>query len=512
MGAMVTFLVDDVAPATTRLPTRQLGELWRDTLALGGDPVTPVIHHGATHPLLAAVGTAFAQHRPLILSPDVVWLTIAQGVAQHVRLNAKALRPRLVRHAGRKPLVVSWGGDMPTDPEAWAAIVTAFRGRLADEIGGGRAALFECDFSTSTDVERVASQIVLLDAYSPYFSLWMTCVCGIPSITLTGTVADWQRIRERIDVIAELDLAAWCRSLVPIADQFVRAATGDVDVAFWRRVYNPADAYGGAVITGWITRLYPYVKVAGAVNLPNPMLALPINEPRGIEPNKHYDGPGLRSDMVPSTRSRVRVHIVNGSSTPHSVALEAGVVAVAQEPDLALRPLIAWRLAPGTVEMEDVVDRILADRRTVMVEAHGKRRHLEGPAEVIALYQRIETATLFESPHAWRIRAPEDHLQLQMKAGHPVYCIIDLPDGRRIGHRSDPRTGAARWYLCTVDDPSLDESRNRTAERQKISKAAMIDLGDSLTAILDAALDADGAIDDRGVIAPGVAQPRPSAP
>jgi fructose-1,6-bisphosphatase/inositol monophosphatase family enzyme len=72
---------------------------------------------------------------------------------------------------------------------------------------------------------------------------------GIPSITLTGTVADWQQIRERVDVIAELDLAAWCRSLAPIADRFVRAAAGDVDVAFWRRIYNPADAYGGEVIS-----------------------------------------------------------------------------------------------------------------------------------------------------------------------------------------------------------------------------------------------------------------------
>jgi hypothetical protein len=486
---MVMFQVDEVQAATTRLPTRRLGELWGDTLVFGGDPATPVIDHGDTHPLLAAVGIAFAQHRPLILSPDVVWLTIAQGVAQHVRLNAEALRSRLVRHTGRKPLVVEWDGDMPTDSAEWAAVIAAFRSRLTDEIGGGRAALFECDFSTSTDVERVASQIVLLDAYSPYFSLWLTCICGIPSITLTGTVADWRRIRERIDVIAELDLAVWCRSLAPIADQFVRAAAGDVDVAFWRRIYNPDDAYGGEVISGWITRLYPYVKGNGAVDVPNPMLALPIDEPRRIKPGKHYSGPGLRSDSVPSTRSRVRIHLVNGSSTPGSVALEAGVVAIAQEPDLALRPLIAWRLARGTVEIEEVVDRVLADRRTTVVEARGQRYELEGPAEVIALYRRLEAATLFEPSHAWRIRAPWEHHRLEMKGREQVCCLIDLPDGRRVGYRSDPRTDLIRWYLCKPGE----------------SKAATIDLGTSLAAILDAALDADGAINDRGVIAPGVA-------
>jgi Domain of unknown function (DUF4419) len=35
-----------------------------------------------------------------VLSPDAVWLTIAQGVAQHVRMNAEELRPRLVNHGG----------------------------------------------------------------------------------------------------------------------------------------------------------------------------------------------------------------------------------------------------------------------------------------------------------------------------------------------------------------------------------------------------------------------------
>jgi hypothetical protein len=48
---------------------------------------------------------------------------------------------------------------------------------------------------------------------------------------------------------SELDLAQWCRSLIPIIEHFAQAAEGDADVAFWRRIYNPIDAYGGLVIT-----------------------------------------------------------------------------------------------------------------------------------------------------------------------------------------------------------------------------------------------------------------------
>jgi hypothetical protein len=92
-------------------------------------------------------------------------------------------------------------------------------------------------------------------------------------------------------VIAGLGLKTWCRSLAPITDQFARAAQGDVDVAFWRRIYNPADAYGGEVITGWAARLYPYLE-AGAVSWPNPLLDLPVGEPRDLTPHGHmgYDG------------------------------------------------------------------------------------------------------------------------------------------------------------------------------------------------------------------------------
>ncbi|MEU4222037.1 DUF4419 domain-containing protein [Actinoplanes sp. NPDC026623] len=107
---MARFAVDDVVPVVEALPTRALGELFADALAIGGDPVLPVLTPDGVHPLLSAVGRAFAEHRPLVLTPDAVWLTIAQGVAQHVRLNAEQLRPRLVSHAGRKRLEVVHDG------------------------------------------------------------------------------------------------------------------------------------------------------------------------------------------------------------------------------------------------------------------------------------------------------------------------------------------------------------------------------------------------------------------
>jgi hypothetical protein len=58
------------------------------------------------HPLALAVDLAFREHRPLVLTPDAVWLCLAQSLAVHVDLHAEQLRPMLVRHQGQLALDV----------------------------------------------------------------------------------------------------------------------------------------------------------------------------------------------------------------------------------------------------------------------------------------------------------------------------------------------------------------------------------------------------------------------
>ena len=171
-------------------------------------------------------------------SPDATWLTVAEGFAQHVRKNAAALRSRLVAHQGNERIEVAWDGPMPSDAAGWTAAVELFRNALTAHIGDGRARLLECDFSTTGEVERTASRIVLMDAYSPYFDYFIICVCGIPSITLLGTVDDWRRIRARIHVLDEFDCGFWTASLAPYFDEFVAAAEGNARPEFWKRIYR----------------------------------------------------------------------------------------------------------------------------------------------------------------------------------------------------------------------------------------------------------------------------------
>ena len=489
---MVTFGVDDVIPATGLLPSQPLGEVFGDALVVGGDPTLRVLVPDGVHPLLDAVGRAFADHRRLVLSPDAVWLTIAQGVAQHLRLNAETLRSQLVSHAGRKRLSVVLDGPAPRDADGWRDLVEMFHKLLAAEIRD--ADMFECDFSTSTDVERVAGHVVLLDAYSSYFALWLQFVCGIPSITLTGTVEDWQKIRRRVDVIAGFGLRTWCLSLAPIADQFVRAASGQVDTAFWRRIYSPADAYGGDVITGWAARLYPYLVDGGVQSRPNPLLELPIDEPRDVTVDgMGYRGPGVRSDAVPATLSRVTINVndrVGGDN--RVVALHAGLVGVAQDHDGALRPVAGWRLVPAVVEIDDVIDRICRDH--VVAPPEPTPPLYEAPAEAVALYRRIGSASLFDG--SWRLLPVTEHRHVWRGPGHrPIETVIDLADGRSISAVPDHETQTTHWAICRVEQVTADRPDQSDRGYRLVGDPADVPVyGTSLALLLDAALDSGGDI------------------
>lgn len=56
--------------------------------------------------LARAVHSAFYDHFPLRLSPDAIWITIAQGFANHVSENAEALRSKFVQFKGQEVITV----------------------------------------------------------------------------------------------------------------------------------------------------------------------------------------------------------------------------------------------------------------------------------------------------------------------------------------------------------------------------------------------------------------------
>jgi len=260
---MVTFRVSDVAYETSRLSltsaASRLGQLgWKNPEAqhVGA---TELVDGPPVHPLVLAVHLAFAEHRPLVLTPDAVWLCIGQSLATHIELHAETLRARLVRHAGQINLDVRRDDFRLGDPNNdWPAAVDGLVAQIRDHIGG-RANIFLADFSTTGPLDRTASQIALMGAMREYFSYSITTLCGIPEITLAGTPEDWASMRRRVDAVREFDLGWWADILDPILGQLEATARGKIDREFWRRLYKSEDQSGGERAFGWLNALFAYV-------------------------------------------------------------------------------------------------------------------------------------------------------------------------------------------------------------------------------------------------------------
>jgi hypothetical protein len=106
------------------------------------------------HGLIRAVHTAYALHYPLVLSPDVVWLAIAQGFAQHVNVHTERLRGKFVRHAGQATLRIQRDDFVKGSPNnRWPEVFSSLSEHGAAHIGRQRD-LVVCDFSTTGPTER----------------------------------------------------------------------------------------------------------------------------------------------------------------------------------------------------------------------------------------------------------------------------------------------------------------------------------------------------------------------
>lgn len=226
------------------------------------------------HPVVAAVFLAFNDHRPLVLSPDMIWLLICQGVANHVNVYAEKLRSRFVRHQGKARIEVRRDNFIKGSRDnPWGDVIDEFSLRIEEHIGPAHD-LFVPHFSTTTPTDRIAAEIVLFDAVQSYFEFVVNTICGIPAITLEGTVEDWQALADQAQAFAQFELDWWLNPLQPILQEFVAAARGDVNRDFWESIYRFNSFSGGAAITGWITAFFPYFKDQhGNAREKNPWLA-----------------------------------------------------------------------------------------------------------------------------------------------------------------------------------------------------------------------------------------------
>ncbi len=343
---MITFAVSDVRLGEGRLPVTtiqaSLRERTRRVFEASACNLTDLIE-SATHGFIAAAHTAFDQHRPLVLSPDDVWLCLAQGFATHVNLHAEALRERLVSHDGKELIIVTRDDFVKGSPSNdWPAMFSGLSERIRERFGRKRD-LVVADFSTTGVVEQAASEVVLFDAVKSYLEYRIASICGIPQVTLLGTPDDWLSIQKRAEMFAEFELTEWTKALSPVLDQILRTARGDVDRAFWQSFYKLNSSSGGPYVTGWINVLFPYIDTWKSTSQRGPTCwnGIVTDWKEGMS---EMFGGGPTVDRFPTGLSSAPFRW-DYSHTEIPMEFTGGFVGVSQDPGTgAVRPAIGWAI------------------------------------------------------------------------------------------------------------------------------------------------------------------------
>jgi len=283
------------------------------------------------HPFFSGMYQAYADHRPFVLSPDMIWLLISQGFARHINSDPEKYRKYLTNQSGKVSLVVRNDAIKLDDPNSpWETVFPNFTAQLQDFAGPELNKVATANFSTTTAVSRAASQITLMEAVKPFFEYVVIYIkCGIPEITLEGTPKDWQLVLDKARYLKKYELGWWIDEIDPLLQEFVKASKGNANKDFWRNMfkYHTLKQYGAPkVIDGWIVKFFPYGKTGRRNGL-----------------KELYSSDELPAEMVKVDLNYIALY--QGISETIPLEIWAGFDGLEQDDKtFALKPHIGWMI------------------------------------------------------------------------------------------------------------------------------------------------------------------------
>ncbi|WP_408049981.1 DUF4419 domain-containing protein [Tenacibaculum halocynthiae] len=298
--------------------------------------------------LINTINICYGQHRPLVLSPDVIWMTIAQGVSTHINKEFKQLDVKLFKK--NKPKVIKVRNDsLEYGVKHWKSLITSLTNSTKKYTKEDMFSFLAPKFSTTTENIHIAYQANILYGYKKAFTYVGEGGCGIPYITLTGTKSDWIKIKESLSNLDDLELGFWRKELELILDEFIAIYTNTINEKFWRNIYKEYLDYGEFSISGWIIKLYPYIEVLGT-GVYDKELGMMKVEHKFLK-NEYVVGDKylyskLNIDVFPNYKSEANIiwenHLKNERT---KLFLYSGIMGAKQYVDGSLMPWVTWAIS-----------------------------------------------------------------------------------------------------------------------------------------------------------------------
>jgi hypothetical protein len=223
----------------------------------------------------------YNHHHKLVLRPEHIWACIQTQFAIYVNKYPEHLRSKFVSHEGKEELTVITGNaELPGMGGMAFELVKLMKGFLNDE------RLVEWmlpAFSTTTDQDKMVFSAIAMGTMQNYFSYKILSMCGLPEVTLLGTIDDWKLIKSRVNKLLEYDfdfeveekkkfiaglfsrsktekkiknnffMKRWRDMLIPVLDKLIETAEGKPDYYWWNQIcHYEGGGSGPAYICGWI--------------------------------------------------------------------------------------------------------------------------------------------------------------------------------------------------------------------------------------------------------------------
>lgn len=299
--------------------------------------------------LIQTIQECYDNHRPLILTPDIIWLTICQGVSIHINEHYDSLK-NVIFVKNKPDKLVIRNDSLEYSGKHWIELIESFSVETKKYTKSDFYSFFVSDFSTTTPIEKAAYQITLLESYKKAFEYVGETGCGIPSILIAGSPKDWQQILKKLEKLDCLGLSNWKTNLIPIIKEFLLASKGSINKEFWQEIYKNASEYNAFYISGWIIKLFPYIKELDASTSSYDNKRDETRMSEVFKTNLYMDGDNyllstLSTDNFPSGVSKIKVIWNNYfKGTEKNIEVYSGFFGIRQYDDKSLMPLVSWAI------------------------------------------------------------------------------------------------------------------------------------------------------------------------
>ena len=250
-----------------------------DSYVLGASPnfYTSKVYQKGINNILQGFYSAYENHLPICLTPDIIWLLIVQGFSQHVNYNAEKLREKFVNFEGKKELEIiipKYHSYKQMKSEDYEELFENLTEKIKENIGEELINTIDFNFSTSNKITKVVGHASIMSSMKKFFKFTGVChMCNYPYIILEGKLEDWENILKKTKALSKYNLEEWVSRLEIPLNEIIETKKGKINKEFWKQILYPdkideeieIEEYKYKTIqvdgiNGWLLTFFPYYK------------------------------------------------------------------------------------------------------------------------------------------------------------------------------------------------------------------------------------------------------------